>query len=191
MSAMASARFGIAPAPAGLALVQELLNTAPVATLPDLLDDQPGARAWLDGATALWAEQTEAEQPQVSLTHRDLAELRALRTRLHRVVSGDTTGDTPETLGALRLALTGAGELTATPEGSGARWVTSAVLGEMYRARQHDTWRRLKTCRNSACGTAFFDRSRNNGGVWHDVHVCGNAANLRASRARRKNREQV
>jgi predicted RNA-binding Zn ribbon-like protein len=35
---------------------------------------------------------------------------------------------------------------------------------------------------------AFFDRSRNNSGVWHDVAACGNAINLRASRARRRAR---
>ena len=35
-------------------------------------------------------------------------------------------------------------------------------------------------------GFAFYDRSRNNGRVWHDVHTCGNVANLRASRARRR-----
>jgi len=33
---------------------------------------------------------------------------------------------------------------------------------------------------------AFFDRSRNNSGVWHDVKFCGNAANLRAFRARQR-----
>jgi predicted RNA-binding Zn ribbon-like protein len=34
------------------------------------------------------------------------------------------------------------------------------------------------------CSAAFFDRSRNNSRVWHDVNVCGNLANLHAHRAR-------
>jgi predicted RNA-binding Zn ribbon-like protein len=36
------------------------------------------------------------------------------------------------------------------------------------------------------CPCAFYDRSRNNSRVWHDVRTCGNVANLRASRARRR-----
>jgi predicted RNA-binding Zn ribbon-like protein len=46
--------------------------------------------------------------------------------------------------------------------------------------------RRLKICRNPRCRVAFFDRSRNNSGVWRDVRTCGNAANLRAYRARQR-----
>jgi predicted RNA-binding Zn ribbon-like protein len=51
---------------------------------------------------------------------------------------------------------------------------------------QAGTWMRLKLCHNPPCASAFHDRSKNNGGVWHDVKTCGNAVNLRASRARRR-----
>ena len=47
-----------------------------------------------------------------------------------------------------------------------------------------DTRRRRKICRDPRCGVAFYDRSRNNNGVWHDLKTCGNAANLRSCRAR-------
>jgi len=60
------------------------------------------------------------------------------------------------------------------------------VWGAVLMAQTLDTLPRLKLCRNAACGSAFYDRSKNNSGVWHDVHTCGNSANLRASRARRK-----
>ncbi|MGY3230346.1 putative RNA-binding Zn ribbon-like protein [Luteibacter sp. HA06] len=33
---------------------------------------------------------------------------------------------------------------------------------------------------------AFQNRSKNASAVWHDVRVCGNAINLRASRARHR-----
>jgi hypothetical protein len=46
--------------------------------------------------------------------------------------------------------------------------------------------RRLKTCRETFCRAAFYDRSRNNSRVWHDVHTSGNAVNLRAYRARQR-----
>jgi predicted RNA-binding Zn ribbon-like protein len=71
--------------------------------------------------------------------------------------------------------------------GHGAGWVTSA---ESHHAQESHTWPRLKICRNELCGCAFYDRSRNNSGVWHDVRECGSAINLRASRARRKQQAQ-
>lgn len=87
--------------------------------------------------------------------------------------------------GSLDLVLATEGTLSLAPHGQGAEWIGSAVLGESLLARRDDTWRRLKVCRNTACGVAFYDRSRNNNGVWHAVRKCGNPANLRASRARK------
>ncbi len=78
------------------------------------------------------------------------------------------------------------GDLALHPAGRGPGWFVSAVWVQVYLAQQAGTWRRLKLCRNRPCGSAFYDRSKNNSGVWHDVRVCGNAANLRASRARRR-----
>jgi len=72
------------------------------------------------------------------------------------------------------------------PRGDGWRAIAAAVYLECFIAQRTDTWRRLKTCRNPRCAAAFYDRSRNNSGVWHDVKVCGNAANLRKSRERRR-----
>lgn len=192
MSQTASGRYRIDLAPGGLALVQELLNTIPAGrpAQPDLLATLEHAQRWLDTAVSVWAERTGAAPPSAfDLTDRDLVKLRTLRDRL-RAQAGASPGDpalnVPETAGSLRLTLTGDGKIVACPRGQGAEWVSSAVLGEAYLAQQHNLWHRLKICRNEQCGTAFYDRSRNNSGVWHDVHVCGNAINLRASRARRK-----
>ncbi len=66
------------------------------------------------------------------------------------------------------------------------RWLASAVWGEVLLAQRDGRWERLKVCRNPVCPCAFYDRSRNNSRVWHDVRTCGNVANLRASRARRR-----
>ena len=62
----------------------------------------------------------------------------------------------------------------------------SALLLAAHDAQLTGDWHRLKVCRNDACGTAFYDRSRNSSAVWHDAVKCGNAPNLRASRARRR-----
>src|SRR5918911_70804 len=124
MSWRASARHGVREAPAGLALVQDLLNTrATMSYGPDLL---------------------------VSLV--------------------------PDADGWVRIV----------PTGRGTRWLASALWAEALLAQQAGLWSRLKLCHNVDCRAAFFDTSRNNSGVWHDVSTCGNTANLRAFRERKR-----
>ncbi|MDT3725889.1 CGNR zinc finger domain-containing protein [Streptomyces sp. DSM 41972] len=60
------------------------------------------------------------------------------------------------------------------------------MWAQVLLAQADGTWQRLELYREPACRSAFHDRSRNNSGVWHDVRRCGNAADLRTSRARRK-----
>ena len=78
------------------------------------------------------------------------------------------------------------GRVLLDPRGEGARRISSIVLIEAFTAQRLDLWRRLKMCRNERCGLCFYDRSRNNSGVWHNAPMCGNAINLRASRARKR-----
>ena len=89
------------------------------------------------------------------------------------------------------FALSDTGEVLLTPAGSGWRWLASALWGEILLGQQAGTWRRIKRCHNHQCGSTFYDRSKNNSGVWHNVKTCGNAANLRASRARRRERDHA
>lgn len=57
---------------------------------------------------------------------------------------------------------------------------------ELLLAIRAGTAERLKVCMDAECSVAFYDQSRNGSRVWHDVKTSGNVANLRASRARRK-----
>ena len=111
---------------------------------------------------------------------------RLARPRSRKLVAGERRTD--EVLvrpSPASFALSDTGEVRLEPAGSGWRWLASALWGEILLSQQHDTWRRIKTCHNHQCGSAFYDRSKNNSGVWCNVKTCGNAANLRASRARR------
>jgi hypothetical protein len=164
MSLPATDRYGLGPAEGGLALVQELLNTKPAAGHPDLLADP----AWAAGHGA----------------GADLPRLRHLRAALAGALAGTPASSVPA--GSLGLRLEAGGTVTAAPRGAGAAGLVSAVLAAAYLAQRDGTWARLKLCRKPACAVAFYDRSRNNSGVWHDARTCGNAANLRASRARRR-----
>ncbi|MFF4764631.1 CGNR zinc finger domain-containing protein [Streptomyces sp. NPDC001292] len=195
MNWSATIRYGLEPAPGGLAFVQDLLNTisAGKPRQPDLLTTADDASEWIEHAVANWSGETNRPAPDVSLGRGDLDELRTLRRDLRLLVQSPDRGTAaPQTSAASVLAspvtlhLDEHGHIRAEPRGTGWRRVASLTLIEVFEAQRADTWRRLKVCRNHRCEAAFYDRSRNNSGVWHDVRICGNAANLRNYRARKR-----
>lgn len=163
-----TSRFRLAPAPDGLSHVQDLLNTRSIEAkgLPDLLADGSVASATFD----------------TDLSDTDAATLRTLRATVEALVDGKDPAITPV---AASLSVDDSGTVQLHPIGTGSARIASQIWSEVLLAQRADTWRRLKRCKNELCGSAFYDRSRNNSGVWHDVKTCGNIANLRASRARR------
>jgi hypothetical protein len=180
-----SSRFLLDPAPAGLALVQDLVNTRPVAPygVRDLLGTVADAQRFTAEVARAWKSHSGADGGPGRITSADLVALRRLRRDVERALSGD---EHLETGTAARLEIGRAGVARVQPTGRGARWLAGAVWAEVLLAQHDGRWERLKVCRNPACPCAFYDRSRNNSRVWHDVRTCGNVANLRASRARRK-----
>jgi CGNR zinc finger len=187
----ASQRYGLAPAPGGLGLVQDFLNTIAIYDYPDLLADATLAEDWAAKAVRAWSAVRGGDAQPPSLTDADLARLRALRGTITKLVTGEPTDGRGAGSVSASFALSDAGDVRLEPSGSGWRWLASALWGEILLGQQEGTWRRLKQCRNHQCGSTFYDRSKNNSGVWHNVKACGNAANLRASRARRRERERV
>lgn len=180
----ATSRFLLDPAPDGLALVQDLVNTRPVAPydVRDLLGTVADARRWTTEAVATWAAQSGATGGVGRVTSVELVGLRRLRRDVGRLLLGEGVPRPVPTT----LVVDPDGLLRLQPSGTGVRWLASAVWGEVLLAQRDGRWDRLKVCRNPLCPCAFFDRSRNNSRVWHDVRTCGNVANLRASRARRR-----
>lgn len=188
---VASQRYGCAAAPGGLGLVQDFLNTRAIDGYgPDLLADPELAGGWAAAAVRAWSSAHDANLQAPTLSDGDLVKLRSLRATIEQLVAG-----APPSSGsvgvAASFALSDAGELRLDPSGSGWRWLASALWGEILLSQHADTWRRIKRCNNHRCGSTFYDRSKNNSGVWHDVKTCGNAVNLRASRARRRERERT
>jgi len=189
----ATTDFAMDAAAGELAFVHDLMNTVSGGkpNRADLLADLDSARAWLDTSLTSLAAVTDSSRWAIELSGDDLDGLRALRADLRHVVAthhDETIGspDVPLQSAAAALQLNSDGTVVLRPRGTGARQLTSLVLSLIFRAQLADTWRRIKLCRNPKCAAVFYDRSRNNSGVWHDVRICGNAANLRASRARRQ-----
>src|ERR1041384_1949279 len=87
MSWKASARHGVREAPAGLALVQELLNTrATMSYGLDLLAMPDDAQRWLSEALSTWTRVSGLPAPVLLLSSTDLRSLRRLRTTFENVV---------------------------------------------------------------------------------------------------------
>jgi len=191
MSWKASARHGVREAPAGLALVQELLNTrASMSYGPDLLVLTDDAQRWLTDALGTWSRVSSLPAPTLLLSSTDMRSLRRLRTTFENVIlAGGRTqhdGALPPADVPVSLVPDGDGWVRIVPAGRGTRWLASALWAEALLAQQAGLWPRLKLCHNVDCRAAFFDTSRNNSGVWHDVSTCGNTANLRAFRERKR-----
>ena len=178
-------------APSGVALVQDFLNTRAIEDHPDLLADPVLAQSWLTNAVRAWSTTRGDEKRPLTVTAADVTKLRALRATIAGLVSGDVS-DSP-VIGSVpaSFALSDSGDVRLEPAGSGWRWLASALWGEILLSQQTGTWKRLKQCHSPDCRSTFYDRSKNNSGVWHNVKVCGNAANLRASRARRRQRSDA
>ena len=202
MSWMATERYGIRVAPGGLALVQELLNTRAIEPYgEDLLAAGPGPR-WAGQVSGRWAAEQGLSGPEAAPSEADLARLAGLRAALAGLLTarpgagagtGARTGPPPAPVIAPRRAVAELvagrdGRVRIVPAGSPGEWLESAVWAQVLLAQADGTWPRLKLCRREACGSAFYDLSRNNSGVWHDVRSCGNVVNLRASRLRKKQR---
>lgn len=187
----ASQRYGLAPAPGGLALVQDFLNTIAIYDYPDLLADATLANDWAANSVRSWSAMRGADAQPPSLTEADLARLRALRATIAKLITGERTDGRATGSVSASFALSDAGDVRLEPSGGGWRWLASALWSEILLGQYDDTWRRLKQCHNHQCSSTFYDRSKNNSGVWHNVKTCGNAANLRASRARRRDRDRA
>jgi hypothetical protein len=188
----ASQRYELAPAPGGLGLVQDFLNTVGIEAYgPDLLGDTALAQGWASDAVGSWSQLRGIDAEPPSLNDVDLPKLRALRDTVAKVLGGQQL-DGPGIGGvSASFALLDTGAVQLIPAGSGWRWLASALWGEILLSQQAGTWRRLKQCHRHGCDSTFYDRSKNNSGVWHNVKTCGNAENLRASRARRRERERA
>ncbi|WP_432571660.1 CGNR zinc finger domain-containing protein [Kineococcus sp. SYSU DK005] len=184
MSGTTTTSYGLALAPGGLFLAQELANTGlPLAREPDPLQDLEAAGAWLQGAFTEWSHRTGQPAPDASLTARDVPKLRVLRVLVREWL---TTGEpaSPST-STLHVSLGPGRGVSYGPTSSGVAALLSLIAVEALLARRSQTLERLKVCANRGCGAVFYDESRNASRRWHDVKVCGNAVNLRASRARR------
>ena len=178
---------GREPAPAGLVLVQALVNTVDREHGPDLLEDADGLREWL-GVRGLLEPGAEPAAGELAAA----VELReALRAML---LANNGEPEPPAARGVLEAAAARAG-LRATfppeapelvPDRGGVDGALGRVAAAAFTAMLDGTWGRLKSCPRDCCGWAFYDRSSNASATWCSMAVCGGRVKSGAYYRRRR-----
>ncbi|ABK70880.1 CGNR zinc finger domain-containing protein [Mycolicibacterium smegmatis] len=177
------------PAPGPLSRIQALVNTVDLERGQDRLADPAHAVPWLIDNDLLSPGSTPTRDEMDLL----LGVREALRALL--VVNVGGPAPAPETLGALRQVADSAtaraelgadGEVALCAAGDSVIERLVELLVVMRDAQRDGTWGRLKACANEDCRWAFYDRSRNHGGSWCTMSVCGNKLKNRQFRARHR-----
>src|SRR6476619_3549615 len=121
-----SSRFLLDPAPGGLELVQDLVNTRPVAPygVRDLLGTVADAQRLTTGVVRAWKEQSGATAGVRRITSADLPALRRLRSDVERQLTRQGRGGVRPVTATLSVDATGTVRLQ--PAGAGVRWLASA-----------------------------------------------------------------
>jgi len=175
------------PAPPGLRLVRDLINTLDVGAGTDALATAGGLDAFArdHGLTGL------------GLAKRDLPEVVRLREGLRAACLAHTGARMPQETSAVPAGLLRGAPLAVTldeegtaslePVGTpgGAAALTARIALAVATAAGDGTWHRLKVCEAHDCRWAYYDRSPAGRRRWCTMAVCGSRAKMRTYRARR------
>jgi hypothetical protein len=158
---VATRRYGLRPAPGGLALVEDFLNTrASSGGEADLLGDVDSARAWGTQALQLWSAIWNVECGPLHLTTGDVAKLRDLRAALQTVLAGTPLERCLPSASA-RFTMTSDGRAALMCPESGWRGLWALIMSEIMLSQQADVWQRLKLGRDPYGEAAYYDRRWN------------------------------
>ncbi|BBY15940.1 CGNR zinc finger domain-containing protein [Mycolicibacterium litorale] len=175
------------PAPAPLDRVQALVNTVDIEIAQDRLARVDDARPWLIQQHLLGGD--------APLTEADLAGLREIREALRALLVHNTGGAPPggrdltvlrqvADAGSARAVIDDDGHVQLRAVGGSMLERLAELLVIIRDAQRDGSWSRLKACANDDCRWVFWDQSRNRGGSWCDMAVCGNRLKNRDFRAR-------
>ncbi|MCQ1994589.1 CGNR zinc finger domain-containing protein [Arthrobacter sp. zg-Y1171] len=194
---------GRAPAPAPLRLLQVFANTADREAGQDALDNTDSLTAWL-GSYGLFGAGTQATDEDLALaielreglrslflTHHDGGHSEAAHDdggHLHGTPAPDTVVGLERLDRALeqlpvRVVASG-GEPRVEPVPQPPVREALARIGAVLVHADPAQLQRLKACRRDVCRWVFFDTSRNRGGTWCAMEICGARTKMQAYRKR-------
>jgi predicted RNA-binding Zn ribbon-like protein len=76
--------------------------------------------------------------------------------------------------------------LGLTGLGSNQEAVIASLLAAVHDAIEDGTWSRLRACRKSSCGFAYYDHTKNGSRAWCSMATCGNQAKAQRRRVRER-----
>lgn len=175
-------------APGALLAVQGLANTFSFENDEELLLDPETARRWL--------LESELIDPAATVDEAELAKLVEFRALVRSLIDANLTGEQDReanvTLGRVAaqhpvpVQVNAEGEMTLDVEPAASiDELIAQMIGIVFEAQLDGTFPRLKVCAADDCRWAFYDASRNRGGTWCQMEVCGNREKNRTYRARR------
>jgi predicted RNA-binding Zn ribbon-like protein len=173
-------------APGRLELIREFVNTV------DLEKDEERLATPAD--LSKWLLERELVPAPVNADAADLGHAIELRETLRTILLAHNGGapipaaaadllDDVACRARLQLRFRG-GEIALEPEADGVDAALGRLLAIVQSAVAHETWDRLKACRDHTCEWAFYDHTKNRSGAWCNMRVCGNRAKARAYRER-------
>jgi hypothetical protein len=177
-------------APGELGLVQAFVNTS--------WDLDNGNQERFPGPQALagWLHERELIEPGTRVSEDDLGRALDVRAGLRALlfVNNGTPPDR-DAIGRLNEALRVPGPFVRLDPSKrpdfglprGGLDPAMALIATIVAVAQLDgRWPRLKACPGEDCGWAFYDHSRNQGGHWCSMSVCGSRAKAREYRRRKR-----
>jgi predicted RNA-binding Zn ribbon-like protein len=172
------------PAPGGLALVQDFVNSAELPGGWDELGD-------ID-KTVTWLRAHERE-----FTPDETQRRRIVETRENlRILLGVNCGLPLPEAAAARLSklldaasvhpVVGSDGVHLAATSRGVDGFVASILAALVESTVDGSFRRLKVCRSDSCQWAFYDNSKNGCGAWCSMRSCGSRAKAKAYRERRR-----
>ena len=175
-------------APEPLLAIQALANSQASEDDPEQLVDATRSREWLTGFGLLTPGGEVSEEGRKQLVE--------LRRCVRTLIDANMTGDQDEAASAelariaarhpvpVHVGADGTIDVDLEPAAS-VDTLIAQMIGIVLRAQIDGSWERLKICAADSCRWAFFDVSKNRGGHWCSMEVCGNREKNRAYRERK------
>jgi predicted RNA-binding Zn ribbon-like protein len=182
-------------APAPLIAVQALADSAEFEAGSAVYDDEEEKLG--DAGTArTWLVDLGLASSYIEISESDRERLLELRQCIRALIAANTTGERDEDARDCLAAIAARHPVpvSVSPEGrvgldldppGTVDALIAQMIGIVLQSQIDGTWSRLKICAADTCRWAFYDSSKNRGGHWCSMELCGNREKNRTYRSRR------
>jgi predicted RNA-binding Zn ribbon-like protein len=182
-------------APVPLIAVQALADSAEFEADSAVYDDEEEKLG--DPASAHdWLVDHGLAASAIEISEADRKRLIELRACVRALIEANTHGARDEDAGAALAAIAARHPVPVSVSSEGrvgldldppksVDALIAQLIGIVLQAQIDGTWERLKICAADTCRWAFYDSSKNRGGHWCSMQLCGNREKNRTYRERK------